>query len=228
MLALKHGAQKYPYDIPEMFRRIRQCIKRYPKAMLSTLVDDGYDSPFELLVACLISIRTFDEISLACARRLFKTGRTPAQIISLGVRGVAALIKPSSFAETKARRILDIAHRTVTEFNGKLPCDPDVLLSFTGVGPKCANLVMGLACDTPSIGVDIHVHRVTNRWGYVNASTSEKTLAELRGKLPRRYWIDINRLLVPFGKHICTGRAPKCSECPVLDYCQQVGVTTHR
>jgi endonuclease-3 len=102
------------------------------------------------------------------------------------------------------------------------------MLSFRGVGPKCTNLVMGVACGEARIGVDIHVHRVTNRWGYVAAPTPEATMAALMEVLPKRYWVEINRLLVPFGKHVCTGRLPKCSTCPVLAYCRQVGVTEHR
>jgi endonuclease-3 len=102
------------------------------------------------------------------------------------------------------------------------------LLSLHGVGPKCAHLVLGTACGRPYIGVDVHVHRVANRWGYVRAATPEKTMAALEEKLPQRYWVEINALLVPFGKHVCTGVAPKCSTCPLLDMCRQVGVTTHR
>jgi endonuclease-3 len=138
------------------------------------------------------------------------------------------LIGDSTFHEVKARQIHAIARRTVAEFGGKLPCDGEVLQSFHGVGPKCANLVLGIACGRPAIGVDIHVHRVTNRWGFVRATTPEKTMAALQESLPRRNWIEINALLVPFGKHVCTGTLPKCSTCPVLDMCQQVGVTKHR
>jgi endonuclease-3 len=100
--------------------------------------------------------------------------------------------------------------------------------SFSGIGPKCANLAMGVACGEAVISVDIHVHRVTNRWGYVRATTPEKTMVALEQILPERYRVEINRLLVPFGKHICTGVSPKCSTCPVLEMCQQVGVTSHR
>jgi len=103
-----------------------------------------------------------------------------------------------------------------------------VLTSFKGVGPKCANLTMGVVCGAERISVDIHVHRVTNRWGYVATASPEATMRALEQKLPREYWIEINRLLVPFGKHICTGVRPRCSTCPVLEYCRQVGVTTHR
>jgi endonuclease-3 len=109
-----------------------------------------------------------------------------------------------------------------------LPCDEDALLSFHGVGPKCANLVLGIACGQARIGVDVHVHRVSNRWGYVEAGTPEQTRAALEARLPKRYWVEINALLVPFGKHICTGTAPYCSRCPVWEMCRQVGVTRHR
>ena len=103
-----------------------------------------------------------------------------------------------------------------------------MLQTFRGVGPKCANLVAGIAGGRPLISVDVHVHRVANRWGVVHTTTPEKTMAALEAVLPRRYWVEINALLVPFGKHICTGVRPKCSTCPLLEMCQQVGVTTHR
>ena len=121
-----------------------------------------------------------------------------------------------------------IAERAVGDFGGELPCDRDVLLSLPGIGPKCAHLVLGIACRQPHIGVDIHVHRVTNRWGYVQTATPEATMTALEDVLPQRHWIDINRLLVPFGKHVCTGVRPCCSSCPVLDMCRQVGVSAYR
>jgi endonuclease-3 len=116
----------------------------------------------------------------------------------------------------------------VEEFKGELPCDADTLLSFRGVGPKCAHLALGIACNHRVISVDVHVHRVTNRWGYVQATTPERTMLELQKKLPKKHWVEINRLLVPFGKHVCTGTLPRCSTCPVLSMCRQVGVTKHR
>ncbi len=136
-------------------------------------------------------------------------------------------IRACSFHKPKAEQIRQIALRAASEFGGSIPCEEEVLLSFHGVGPKCANLVLGIACDKPFIGVDVHVHRVTNRWGYVATLTPEKTMAALQETLPKRYWVEINALLVPFGKHVCTGNAPKCSTCPVLDMCGQVGVTAH-
>ena len=139
------------------------------------------------------------------------------------------MIHACTFHAPKARTIRALAKRVVEEFGGTLPCDFETLTSFAGVGPKCANLTLGIACDRPGgIPVDIHVHRVTNRWGYVQASTPEKTMTELERVLPRRYWVEINKLMVPFGKHVCTGTAPKCSSCPLLDMCRQVGVTHHR
>lgn len=219
---------KLPYDVPEMFRRLRRAIKPFRKAMLFEIAEDGHTSTFEQLVACMISIRTFDEVSLPIVRRLFAEARTPAEMARLTPAQIDEVIRPCTFHGAKARQIHEIAVRAEREFGGKLPCDAETLLSFKGVGPKCANLVLGIACGLPYIGVDIHVHRVTNRWGLAAATTPEKTLAQLRERLPRRYWIEINRLLVPFGKHICTGSKPKCTSCPLREYCRQVGVTVHR
>lgn len=219
---------KKPFDIGLAMRRIRTAVRPWPKAALFELAEDGFNSTFEQLVACIISIRTYDEVTLPVSRKLFERARTPAEISELSYEELDALINLSTFHERKASQILAIARRAVDEYDGKLPCDSEVLRSFSGVGPKCANLVLGIACGEPFISVDIHVHRVTNRWGYVQASTPEKTLVALEVKLPRRYWIEINRLLVPFGKHICTGNLPHCSTCPVLDMCQQVGVKAHR
>ena len=219
---------KHPFDIEQVLLRIEEAVRPFPKAALFELAEEGFRSPFEQLVACIISIRTLDEVMLPTARRLFALARTPLEVSRLTVTAIDEAIRACTFHEAKAPQIHQIARRIVEEYGGVLPCDPAVLLSFRGVGPKCANLVLGIACGQPRIGVDIHVHRVTNRWGYVNTSTPEKTTAALEGILPHSYWIEINRLLVPFGKHICTGRLPRCSTCPVLDMCRQIGVTTHR
>jgi endonuclease-3 len=219
---------KVPFDIDLAMKRNRAAVKPFAKAALFELADEGFSSPFEQLVACVISIRTLDEVTLPTARRLFALARSPADMAGLTPREIDNAIRACTFHEPKALTIHAIARRVVEEFDGNLPCDLDTLLSFRGVGMKCANLVLGIACGQPRISVDIHVHRVTNRWGYVAAPTPEKTMAALEAKLPRRYWVEINRLLVPFGKHICTGALPKCSTCPVLDMCRQVGVTRHR
>jgi endonuclease-3 len=220
--------EKHPFDVGVAFERIEEAVRPWPKAALFQLFEEGYTSVFEQLLACMISIRTYDEVTLPVSRKLFARARTPAEIAQLSWEELDGLISPSTFHERKANQMLAIAREVLERFDGVLPGDRDVLLSFAGVGPKCANLVLGVACGMPVISVDIHVHRVTGRWGYVAATTPEKTLLALEEKLPQQYWIDINRLLVPFGKHICTGNRPKCSSCPVLDMCQQVGVTEHR
>ena len=219
---------KKPFEIDLAVERLRAAVGPLPKAAMFELAEDGFVSPFEQLVACVISIRTYDEVTLPTARRLFARARTPAAIGELAVEEIDELIRSCTFHERKSRQIHALARRVRDEYDGSLPCNAEVLLSFDGVGPKCANLVLGIACGEPFIGVDIHVHRVTNRWGYVAASSPERTLAILETKLPRAYWIEINRLLVPFGKHICTGTMPHCSTCPLLDMCQQVGVKAHR
>jgi endonuclease-3 len=220
---------KREFDIVQMLGRIRRAVKPFKKAALFELAEEGHQSVFEILVACIISIRTFDEVTVPTARRLFDAARTPQDVATMSVRRIDSLIGTCSFHEAKAYQIHEIARRAVQEFGGQIPCDFETLTSFRGVGPKCANLVLGIACGQASgIGVDIHVHRVTNRWGYVRAATPEKTMAQLHEKLPKHYWVEINALLVPFGKHICTNRLPRCSTCPVLEFCRQVGVTAHR
>ena len=219
---------KRPFDIDVALARIEDAVRPWPKAALFQLAEEGFTSTFEQLLACIISIRTYDEVTLPVSRTLFTRARTPSAVKELSWEELDALISPSTFHERKANQILAIAHQVHERFGDTLPGEREVLLSFAGVGPKCANLVLGVAHGTPVISVDIHVHRVTNRWGYVQASTPEKTLAALEATLPQEHWIDINRLLVPFGKHICTGTKPRCSSCPVLDMCRQVGVTEHR
>lgn len=222
------ATRKQPFDIDEALRRIAEAVAPYPRAALFELRDEGYSSVFEVLIACIISIRTRDEQTLPIARRLFTLARTPEAMCRLSVAEIDEAIRASTFHEAKAAQIQAIARRTVAEFGGELPCEPEVLMSFHGVGPKCAHLALGVACGRPYIGVDVHVHRVTNRWGYVHTATPEKTMKALEAVLPERYWVRINELLVPFGKHVCTGVRPRCSTCPVLAMCRQVGVTTHR
>jgi endonuclease-3 len=217
-----------PFDVDEAVRRLRVAVAPFPRAALFELALEGHKSVFELLTACIISIRTRDETTLPVARRLFARARTPAAVAALSVAEIDTLIGACTFHEPKAKQIHDIARRTAEEFGGELPCDAEVLQSFRGVGPKCAHLALGIACGEACIGVDVHVHRVTNRWGLVHTTTPEKTMAALQELLPQQYWVEINALLVPFGKHVCTARLPKCSTCPLLEMCQQVGVTRHR
>jgi endonuclease III len=228
MSKARKPARKRPFDIEEAMDRLRTATAPYPKAALFELYAEGHQSVFEILIACIISIRTRDETTLPVARALFAHAPAPADIAALSESEIDHLIGACTFHEAKAKTIRDIARATVDQHDGVLPCDRDILMGFHGVGPKCANLTLGIACNLPLIGVDIHVHRVTNRWGYVKAKTPEKTMEALQEKLPQSYWVEINALLVPFGKHVCTGSRPKCSTCPLLEMCQQVGVTSHR
>ncbi|HUR94798.1 MAG TPA: endonuclease III [Gemmatimonadales bacterium] len=220
--------RKRRFRIGPALASVRRAVRPLPKAAMFALAEEGHRSLFEQLVACILSIRTRDEVSLQAARRLFAAAGDPQRIAALDVAGLDELIGDTTFHGAKAPQIREIARRTVEDHGGTLPCDADLLRGFRGVGPKCAHLALGVACGERLISVDIHVHRVTNRWGYVGAPSPERTMAALAAVLPRRYWVEINALLVPFGKHVCTGRLPKCSTCPVLDMCRQVGVTTHR
>ena len=219
---------KKPFDIATVLERIRTAVVPFADAAMFALRDAGYATPFQQLIGCIISIRTRDEVSLPASLRLLEQAPDVETISRMDAHEIDVLIRPATFHEAKARQIHDMAVRIIEEHGGELPCDFDVMTSFSGVGPKCASLALGIACGKAAISVDIHVHRVTNRWGYVAAKTPERTREALMKKLPERYWVEINRLLVPFGKHICTGTLPKCSTCPVLEYCRQVGVTAHR
>jgi endonuclease-3 len=219
---------KTPFDIEAAMPRIEEAIAPFPKAGLFTLHDEGHTTLFEQLVACMLSIRTLDEVMVPVSRQLFVIARTPQQIADLPLDRLKALIGSVAFGETKAVNIQTIAQRSVTEFHGELPCDMDQLLTLPGVGPKCAGLALAIACGQPHIGVDVHVHRIVNRWGYVATRTPEASLEALKAKLPPSLWIDMNRLGMPFGKFICTSNRPLCSTCPLLTMCPQIGVTATR
>ncbi len=210
-----------PFDIDVALERVREAVRPFPPAMLFQLFAEGHTSLFEILVACLISVRTRDEASLTMAQALFARARTPAEMARLDIDEIDALIGKSAFHLAKSEQINTMARLILEEHGGELPCSFEVLTSYPGIGPKCANLALAIACNQPRIGVDIHVHRITNRWGYVTVPNPEATMAALQAKLPRKYWVEINALLVPFGKHICKPIGPKCSSCPVLDMCEQ-------
>lgn len=217
-----------PFEIDVAIARLREAVRLFPEAAMFALANEGFNSLFEQLIACIISIRTYDEVSLPLSRRLFSYANTPAAMLQLSLKEIEALIQESTYADRKAGQIQAIARQIVDQYDGELPSDVNILLSFKGVGPKCAYLALGVACNQPYISVDTHVHRVTNRWGYVQTKTPEKTTVALEAKLPRLYWIEINRLLVPFGKHVCTGQLPHCSACPLLEICEQVDVQNYR
>ena len=219
---------KKPFDIGEMLRRIEKAIKPFPKAAMFELHDKGYTSLFEQLISCLISIRTLDETTIPISERLFAEARTPQQLLKLSPQQLEKLLYGSQYPGQKAYTMLGIAEIAVKEYGGELPANYEKLIALKGVGPKCAKLALGVASNYAGISVDVHVHRVVNRWGLIATKTPEKTMTALEDVVPQKSWIDINRLLMPFGKHICTLHLPQCSTCPVLEYCRQVGVTKHR
>jgi endonuclease III len=222
------SGRKKPFVIDLALKRIEEEIKPYAKAAMFDLAEQGYNGVFQQIVACMISIRTRDEVSLKLALNLLKSAPTAKAMAKMSTEKIAKIIAPATFAWQKAERIQKIAKIAADQFGGDLPADEEVLMNLPGIGPKCAHLTLGVAAKKLFISVDIHVHRVTNRWGYVQAKTPEKTMVKLENKLPREHWIDINRLLVPFGKHVCTGVRPLCSRCPVLEMCQQLGVENPR
>jgi endonuclease III len=218
----------HPFDIDLAMQRVREAVRPFPRAMLFQLYEEGHRSPFEVLVACLISVRTRDETSLTMARQLFARARTPADVAALDINEIDGLISRCAFHLVKSEQIRTLAELLVSEHDGQLPCSFETMTSFPGIGPKCASLALGIACNQPRIGVDIHVHRITNRWGYVASANPEATRAVLEKTLPQPYWVEINALLVPFGKHICTPIGPKCSICPLLDMCARKDVSSSR
>lgn len=219
---------KQPFDLDTVLGRIEEAIRIYPKAAMFDLYEQGYNTLFEQLISCIVSIRTLDETTIPVSLRLFEKVRTPEQLLALDIPTLTQLLYGTTYPDQKAYTMHGIAERIVNEFNGKLPADFTTLTSLKGVGPKCANLALGVATGQAAISVDIHVHRVVNRWGYVHTKQPEQTLKVLENQVPREKWVNINRLLMPFGKHICTGTLPRCSTCPVLDYCEQIGVERHR
>ncbi|GAA4342313.1 hypothetical protein [Flaviaesturariibacter amylovorans] len=219
--------EKKPFDLKVMLQRIEKAIAPYPKAAMFALYERGYTTVFEQLLSCLISIRTLDETTIPLSEKLYANARTPKELLRLTHGELADLLYGTQFPGQKAATMLEIARVAEEQYGGALPADYHVLTSLKGVGPKCANLAIGVSTGKGGISVDIHVHRVVNRWGYVQTKTPEKTMIALEALVPEARRVDINRLLMPFGKHICKA-IPLCSTCPVLEYCRQVGVAKHK
>lgn len=219
---------KLPFDLDTVLNRIEQAIAKYPKAAMFELYERGFTSLFEQLISCIISVRTLDETTIPVSLRLFAEARTPEATLLLPHQKLVDLLDGSTFPRQKAETILRISKTAVEKYNGQLPADFEGLTALKGVGPKCANLSLGVAAKVPGISVDIHVHRVVNRWGITKTAQPEQTMVFLQKAIPQENWIDVNRLLMPFGKHICTGVLPHCSTCPVVDYCEQIDVVKHR
>ncbi len=184
--------------------------------------------PFLVLIGCILSLRTKDEVTDGAAARLFRRARTPREMLSVSTGELERLIYPVGFYRTKARTIRDISKKILTEYDGKVPGTMEELLSFKGVGRKTANIVITEAFNKAGIAVDTHVHRISNRLGAVSTRNPDETEQALRKILPRRYWKVYNMLLVTHGKRTCTPLSPFCSRCPVFAYCKRVGVIRSR
>lgn len=185
-------------------------------------------TPYTVLIACLLSLRTQDRTTHEAARRLFARAADPRAMLRLRRETIQRLIYPVGFYRTKARRILEISRLLLDRHGGHVPSTLEDLLQLPGVGRKTANLVVTVGYGKPGICVDTHVHRITNRWGYVRTRTPEQTEMALRRKLPRRYWIDLNELLVTYGQNLCTPISPWCSRCRIAVFCRRVGVVSSR
>jgi endonuclease-3 len=211
-------------------RLIRTLTRHAPSWRTTALavVAAERDDPFRVLIACLLSLRTKDETTGPASARLFALADTPHVMLRLTPREIERAIFPVGFYRTKARVILGVCRDLLDRFGGQVPDEIDALLTLKGVGRKTANLVVTQGFKKPGICVDVHVHRISNRWGYVKTRNPEETEMALRGRLPRRYWIGYNDLLVAFGQNVCQPLSPKCSECPVSRGCPRLGVTHSR
>jgi len=214
-------------EIHAAIRILRREVPKWETPVV-TLMAETYESPFRVLISCILSLRTQDATTAKASHRLFAVADSPQALVKLTVKKIENLIYPVGFYKTKARQVRDICQTIIDRHAGKVPDEIDALLTFKGVGRKTANLVVTLGYNKPGICVDTHVHRISNRWGYIKSATPEKTEAALRAKLPKQYWIEYNNLLVNFGQHLCRPISPLCSQCPVKKYCQQIGVGVRR
>ena len=195
--------------------------------VVSLIAQESHD-PYRVLISTLLSLRTLDQTTGPAAQRLFALADTPEAMLRLDQQTIERAIYPVGFYRNKAAQILELSRRLVDEFGGRVPDDIDVLTTFNGVGRKTANLVLAEGYGIPAICVDTHVHRISNRWGYVKTKSPFDTEMALRKKLPREYWIAYNPSLVALGQHCCKPTSPMCSQCPVTHLCKRVGVQRQR
>ena len=214
-------------QIHSAIRILRREVPKWQTPIV-TLVAENSESPFQVLISCILSLRTQDTTTAQASRRLFALAETPETMARLSIQKIEKAIFPVGFYHTKAKVIRDICRRLIKEYAGKVPDEIDELLKLKGVGRKTANLVVTLGYRKPGICVDTHVHRISNRWGYVRTKNPKETEFALRAKLPKQYWLEYNDLLVTFGQHLCRPISPMCSQCSVKRYCARVGVTISR
>lgn len=207
---------------------LKRETRQWKVPAVGVVAQQAADRPFETLVSTILSLRTKDAVTEQASRRLLARASSPAAMASLPVRQVEELIYPVGFYRTKARNLIETCRILLRDHEEKVPRDMDALLKLPGVGRKTANLVMTVGYDEYGICVDTHVHRISNRWGYVKTKTPENTEFALRRKLPKKYWKTYNDLLVTFGQNLCVPISPWCSRCPMERYCPRIGVTRHR
>lgn len=214
-------------DIHKIIAILREEVRSL-QVPIVTEVSRQRREPFEVLVATILSLRTKDEVTRVAASRLLERAQTPSEILALPEEEIAKLIFPVGFYKTKAGSLRSICKDLIDKHGGKVPDNLEELLELKGVGRKTANLVITLGFGKYGVCVDTHVHRVSNRLGYVQTKTPDETEIALRNKLPRKYWIEFNDLLVTWGQNVCRPISPFCSRCRIQPYCQQVGVERHR
>lgn len=213
--------------VGELIKKLRREAPSWNAPMV-TLVASHTRDPFQTLISCILSLRTKDQTTAVAAKRLFERASTPEALLKIPLKELEKLIFPVGFYRTKARVIHGICSDLMEKFGGEVPGDIDALLTMKGVGRKTANLVVTEAFRKPGICVDTHVHRISNRWGLVKTKAPDKTEMALREVLPKRHWLEYNRLLVAFGQTLCHPTSPWCSRCPIEALCPRLGVERSR
>lgn len=181
---------------------------------------EGFHNPYLVLIACILSLRTNDKTTYPATLRMLELAKTPQEMMNISEGDLANAIYPVGFYKNKAKQIIELSKTIVEKLNGKVPDTIENLTKFNGVGRKTANLVLAKGFGIPAICVDVHVHRIFNRIGYVITKTPDETEFALRKKLPQKYWLDINTLMVTHGQNVCKPTKPKCDECPIREYCE--------
>lgn len=213
--------------IEKVLNIVQKEIEKEPLPIV-TLIGQMNRDPFKVLIATMLSLRTQDAVTASAAKRLFARADTPQKMRAISETDIAALIYPVGFYRIKAKQIVTTCQILIEKYDGTVPKTIDELIMLPGVGRKTANLVLIEGYRIPAMCVDTHVHRISNRWGYVKTPTPEKTEEELRKKLPKKHWLKYNTLLVSFGQHRCGPTSPRCSDCPIRTFCPQKGVHHHR
>jgi endonuclease-3 len=216
------------FDIHAVIRILKREVRQWQEPVVGVVARESGHDPFKILISCLLSLRTKDRTTGEASTRLFALAADPRTMLRLSADRLERAIYPVGFYRTKTKQIHKICRRLLDDYSGRVPDSVDELITLPGVGRKTANLVVTVGYGKPGICVDIHVHRISNRWGYVRTRNPEETEEALREKLPRRYWIIYNDLLVPYGQNICQPVSPFCSRCKLIPYCDRVGVTTSR